>query len=58
MAKQCRSLTRAIRRGHAVDLRTGIYKGRKENTVLRQVWKAALRKQNQQNTEENEHTNE
>lgn len=58
MAKQCRSLNRAIKRGHAVDLRTGIYKGRKENTVLRQIWKAALKKQNQQITEGDEDTAE
>ena len=57
MAKQCRSLTRAIRRGHAVNF-NGTYKSKKENTVMKQIWKAALRKQVQQNTEENEHTDE
>lgn len=53
MAKQCRSLTRAIRRGHAVNF-NGTYKSKKENTVMKQIWKAALRKQAQQNNESNE----
>ena len=53
MTKQCRSLTRAIRRGHAVNF-NGTYKSKKENTVMKQIWKAALRKQAQQNNESNE----
>ena len=51
MSKQCRSLRRAIRRGHAVNLYNGTYKSKKENTIMKQIWQAALRKQNQ--TEEN-----
>ena len=51
--KQCRSLNRAIRRGHAVNF-NGTYKSRKDNTIMRQIWKAALRKQAQQNDENDE----
>lgn len=46
--KQCRSLRRAIHRGHAVNLYNGTYKSKKENTVMRQMWLAALRKQKEQ----------
>lgn len=52
--KQCRSIRRAMRRGHAMNL-NGTYKSKKENTVLRQIWEAALRKQAQQNNQ-NEQT--
>ena len=55
--KQYRSLNRAIKRGHAIDFR-GNYKSKKENTILRQIWKAALKKQNQQNNESDENTGE
>lgn len=57
MSKQCRSLARAIKRGHAVNLYNGTYKSKKENTVMRQIWEAALRKQKQSSLED-EHTEE
>ena len=50
MNKQCRSLKRALRRGHPVYL-NGTYKSKKESRIVREIWEAALRKQNQ--TEEN-----
>jgi len=46
--KQCKSLNRAIKRGHALNLYNSTYKSKKENTVMKQIWKAALKKQQEQ----------
>jgi len=48
MNKQCRSLNRAIKRGHALNLYNGTYKSKKENTIMKQIWKAALKRQQKQ----------
>ena len=56
MAKQCRSLRRAMKRGHAVNA-NGTYKSKKENRILHAIWKATLKKQ-QQIQENNGNTEE
>ena len=43
--KQCRSLRRAIRRGHPVNINSGTYKSKKESRIMKEIWEAALRKQ-------------
>lgn len=43
--KQCRSLHRAMRRGHPVNLNSGTYKSKRESRVMKEIWEAALRKQ-------------
>jgi hypothetical protein len=43
--KQCRSLHRAIRRGHPVNINSGTYKSKKESRIMKEIWEAALRKQ-------------
>ena len=43
--KQCRSLKRAIRRGHPVNINSGTYKSKKESRIMKEIWEAALRKQ-------------
>lgn len=48
MSKQCKSLNRAIKRGHALNLYNGTYKSKKENTIMKQIWKAALKRQQKQ----------
>ena len=48
MSKQCKSLNRAIKRGHALNLYNGTYKSKKENTIMKQIWKASLKRQQKQ----------
>lgn len=43
--KQCRSIKRAMRRGHPVNLVSGTYKSKKESRIMKEIWEAALRKQ-------------
>lgn len=56
MSKQCRSLRRALRRGHPLHSGSNIYMSKKESRILTKIYKAALKKQEKENfqTEENE----
>ena len=42
--KRCRSIWRAMRRGHPVNFWTGTYRSRKETTKIRQTWIALNKK--------------
>ena len=42
--RRCRSIWRAMRRGHPVNFVTGCYRSRKDTTILRQVWQAGLKR--------------
>ena len=44
MAKQCRSLKRAMRRGHYVNLMNGTYQSHKASKAFREKLEAAARK--------------
>lgn len=41
-----RSLRRALKRGHFIDIRTGTYKSKSEQKALREKWEAMQRKEN------------
>lgn len=45
MSRQCRSIKRAMRRGHIVDFWTGTYRSRRETTIARQTLKALYKKE-------------
>lgn len=45
MSRQCRSIRRAMRRGHIVDFWTGTYRSRRETTIARQTLKALYKKE-------------
>lgn len=49
--KQCRSLRRAMRRGHPVNINSGTYKSKKESRIMKEIWEAALRKQAEENAQ-------
>jgi hypothetical protein len=42
--KQCRSIGRALRRGHPLHSGSNIYMSKKESRILMEIYKAALRK--------------
>lgn len=42
--RRCRSIWRAMRRGHPVNFITGCYRSKKDTTILKQVWKAGLKR--------------
>ena len=44
MAKQCRSIARALRRGHPLRSGSNIFLSKKEATALRAQYEAILRK--------------
>lgn len=56
MAKQCRSINRALRRGHPLHSGSNIYMSKRESRILMEIYKAALKKQEKENsqTKENE----
>ena len=59
MPKQCRSINRALRRGHPLNSGSSTYMSKKESRILKEIYRAALKKM--QNEEENtqiEKTNE
>lgn len=41
-----RSLRRALKRNHYIDIRTGTYRSKKDQRILREIEKALLRKEN------------
>lgn len=43
-----RSLRRALKRGHYIDIRTGTYRSKKEQRTLRKIHAALMRKENEQ----------
>ena len=43
--KQCRSISRALRRGHPLNSGSNTYMSKKESRILREIYKAALKKQ-------------
>ena len=45
MAKQCRSVSRALRRGHPLHQGSNTYMSKKESRILKEIYQAALRKQ-------------
>ena len=42
--RKCRSIWRAMKRGHPVDFVTGCYRSREDTTILKQVWKASIKR--------------
>ena len=51
--KQCRSIRRAMRRGHAVDFSKGTYKSKKDSRIMKEIWEANLRKQAAEEAQKN-----
>jgi hypothetical protein len=58
--KQCRSISRALRRGHPLNSGSNTYMSKKESRILREIYKAALKKQaaEQEQTIQKESENE
>ena len=50
--RQCRSLRRAMKRGHYVNM-NGTYKSKKESRIMKEIWEAALRKQAAEEAQKN-----
>lgn len=60
MPRQCRSIRRAMRRGHPLHPGSNTYMSKKESRIMKEVYEAALRKQakeaqSTQTEESNEH---
>lgn len=45
MSKQCRSIRRAIKRGHPLHPGSNTYMSKKESRIMKEIYEAALRKQ-------------
>lgn len=43
--RRYRSMRRAVRRGHYIDIRTGTYMSKKEQKVLSEKWRALMKKE-------------
>lgn len=43
--KQCRSISRALRRGHPLNSGSNTYMSKKQSRILKEVYMAALKKQ-------------
>ena len=41
-----RSLRRALKRGHYIDIRTGTYRSKREQKILKDIHAALIRKEN------------
>ena len=41
-----RSMRRALKRGHFIDVRTGTYRSKKDQKILREIYEALSRKEN------------
>lgn len=41
-----RSIRRALKRGHYIDIRTGAYRSKKDQKILREIHNALIKKEN------------
>lgn len=39
-------MRRALKRGHFIDIRTGAYRSKKDQRILREIYKAMVKKEN------------
>ena len=51
--KKCKSVWRAMRRGHPIDFWTGTYRSRRETTRMLQIWAASAKKKDKEEDDGN-----
>ena len=58
MPKQCRSIRRALKRGHPLYQGSSTYMSKKESRILKEIYQAALRKQQEAAESQNNNDDE